>query len=344
MNDTVSVIVAVYNIRKYLNRCIRSIVSQSYKNLDIILVDDGSTDGSSKICDEWARKDKRISVIHKKNGGLSDARNEGLKKAKGKYICFIDGDDYIEQELIDLTYNSVLDNNADIVIYSNYSVNNKGKIRKQLVSNRKLYSGTEIMNILFKKCIGTLPKNKSDYEIGFSPWGRLYRRKLLVNNGIFFKSERTLIYEDLMFLLDLMPVVKRAVILNRPLYDYCENMDSLTRKADSTRYSRLKKQYFYLKNDSDYNKEIFTDPETNLRFKRTVLGYIRNAISRLDNKSYYSSLKEICNDELSREILKNYPIKELPIKQRLFAYSLKYKLYFLIIMLVKLNNYQKMHR
>lgn len=343
MNDTVSVIVAIYNIREYIDRCVKSIVYQSYKNLDIVLVDDGSTDGSSTICDKWAKKDKRISVIHKTNGGLSDARNKGLKRAKGKYICFIDGDDYLEEEMVNLTYNSAVNNNADIVIYSSYSVSARDKVRKQLISSKKIYSGTEVMNILFKECIGTLPRNKSDYEVGFSPWGRMYKRKLLVDNKVFFKSERVLIYEDLMFLLDLMPIVKKAVVLNKALYNYCENTDSLTRKADSTRFNRLKKQYYYLKNDSDYNNELFINSETNLRFKRTMLGYIRNAISRLDNDSYYSSLKKICNDKLSKEILRDYPIKELPIKQRIFAYSVKYKLYFLIIILVKLNNYLKTH-
>lgn len=343
MNDTVSVVVAIYNIKKYIDRCIKSIVNQTYKRLDIILVDDGSTDGSSRICDEWEKKDKRISVIHKTNGGLSDARNEGLQKAMGKYLCFIDGDDYIEENMINVTYHCAINNDADMVIYSNYAVNNKNKVTKQLISSRKVYSGSEIMSLLFKECIGTLPHNRSDYEVGFSPWGRLYRRKLLINHNIRFKSERVLIYEDLMFLLDSMPVVKKAIVLNKPLYDYCENAESLTRKTDPTRFYRLKKQYFYLKHNSTYNSEIFSDPEISLRFKRTVLGYIRNAISRLSNDSYRSSLRKICTDKLSKEVLQNYPIRQLPIKQRLFAYSFKYRLYFLMIAMVKLNNFQKVH-
>ena len=95
-NVMLSIIVPVYNVEKYIGKCIESIVNQTYKDLEIILVDDGSTDNSGKICDEWARKDKRIKVIHKKNGGLSDARNAGLDICTGDYIGFVDSDDYIE--------------------------------------------------------------------------------------------------------------------------------------------------------------------------------------------------------------------------------------------------------
>lgn len=338
MNDTVSVIVAIFNIKRYLNRCIKSIVNQTYSNLDIILVDDGSTDGCSGICDEWSKKDSRITVIHKKNGGLSSARNAGMKQANGEYVCFVDGDDFIEDKLIASSYKEAINNDADVVIYSNYIVNNERKKKDSLTSSKKVYSEGEIMSLLFNECIGTLPNHKSDYDVGFSPWGRLCKRKLLIDNSIQFKSERVFIYEDLMFLLDLMPVTKKAVVLNEPLYDYCENADSLTRKPDPTRFKRIKEQYFYLKNNPFYHKEIFSNYNTELRFKRTMLGYIRNSISRLENRSWYSDTKAISNDDFSKDILKDYPINKLPIKQRLFAYCLKYKFDLLTIIMVRLNN------
>ena len=100
----VSVIVAVYNIEEYLPRCIDSISAQTYRNLEIILVDDGSTDSSGGICDDYAQKDRRIKVIHKKNGGLSDARNAGLDKVSGDYIGFVDGDDWIEEDMYRAMY------------------------------------------------------------------------------------------------------------------------------------------------------------------------------------------------------------------------------------------------
>ena len=107
--EKISIIVPVYNIEEYIEKCVKSITKQTYKNLEIILVDDGSTDSAGKICDKLAEKDERIKVIHKKNGGLSSARNAGMKKATGDYICFIDGDDYISKDYCELMYNALIE-------------------------------------------------------------------------------------------------------------------------------------------------------------------------------------------------------------------------------------------
>lgn len=112
--DLISVIVPVYNVQEYLTNCINSILNQSYKNMEIILVDDGSTDESSSICDSYIKKDNRIKVIHKENGGLSDARNIGIKSAKGKYITFVDSDDYLDENYVKALYILITENNSDI--------------------------------------------------------------------------------------------------------------------------------------------------------------------------------------------------------------------------------------
>ena len=114
MNPMISLIVPVYNVEDYLDRCVQSIINQTYDNLEIILVDDGSTDTSSEICDNWKERDNRIVVIHKKNGGLSDARNTGLKTAKGEYIGFIDSDDFINKDMYRVLINTILQSKADI--------------------------------------------------------------------------------------------------------------------------------------------------------------------------------------------------------------------------------------
>lgn len=113
-NPLVSVIVPIYNVDKYLKKCVESVLAQTYAELEIILVDDGSTDGSSKICDEYIEKDSRILVIHKPNGGLSDARNAGLDKAHGEYLVFIDSDDYIHPDMIKILLQNSIDNNLDV--------------------------------------------------------------------------------------------------------------------------------------------------------------------------------------------------------------------------------------
>ena len=109
----ISIIVPIYNVELYLEKCIESIINQTYKNLEIILVDDGSTDSCGKICDEYAKKDNRIKVIHKINGGLSDARNKGMEIAKGKYIGFVDGDDYVASDMYETLYKFSVKNSLD---------------------------------------------------------------------------------------------------------------------------------------------------------------------------------------------------------------------------------------
>lgn len=112
----ISVIMPIYKVEDYLDKCIQSIVSQTYTNLEIILVDDGSPDKCPEICDEWEKKDERIKVYHKKNGGLSDARNYGIERAKGEFLIFVDSDDYLEKDALELLYTNLVNNNADVSV------------------------------------------------------------------------------------------------------------------------------------------------------------------------------------------------------------------------------------
>ena len=124
----VSVIVPVYKVEKYLERCIKSIVNQTYKEIELIIVDDGSPDKCPEICDKWAEKDKRIKVIHKNNEGVSSARNKGIELSKGKYIVFIDQDDYVTDEHIEVLYDCITSNNVDLVISNLIDINEDGII------------------------------------------------------------------------------------------------------------------------------------------------------------------------------------------------------------------------
>lgn len=115
----ISLLVPIYNVASYVDRCVGSLVNQTYSNLEILLVDDGSTDGSGALCDEWVKKDSRIHVVHKENGGLSDARNAGIKRAAGAYLAFIDGDDYIAPEYCEKLYQALAAHDADISLCNN---------------------------------------------------------------------------------------------------------------------------------------------------------------------------------------------------------------------------------
>ena len=124
----ISVIVPVYNVEKYLRQCLDSVLAQTYRELEIILVDDGSTDGSGAICDEYATRDSRIKVVHQQNGGLSSARNAGLDLATGEYVAFVDSDDYIHETMLELLYQALVENNADTVICNFERVDEKGDV------------------------------------------------------------------------------------------------------------------------------------------------------------------------------------------------------------------------
>lgn len=162
----ISVIVPVYNVEKYLDECVESIVNQTYKNLEIILVDDGSTDNSGKICDELAKKDNRIHVIHKENGGLSDARNVGIDVSTGDYIQFIDSDDYIEHDMIEFLVSNIIKYNADISICSNYIFDEEECIN-QSTGEVCLYNRLEILQEVLL-----------DEKIRCYAWNKLFRKEL----------------------------------------------------------------------------------------------------------------------------------------------------------------------
>ena len=142
----ISIIVPVYNVEQYINRCIDSLLGQTLKDIEIILVDDGSPDQCPQICDEYARKDSRIKVIHKKNNGLGYARNSGLELATGEYIAFVDSDDYVNINMYEKLYNETINNNFDIV-YCGFIVENKDKSTyEEKKKDRILQTRNEILN------------------------------------------------------------------------------------------------------------------------------------------------------------------------------------------------------
>ena len=179
----ISVIVPIYNVEEYLPACIESILNQTYRDLEILLIDDGSTDNSGKICDEYAEKDKRCIVIHQQNKGLSGARNTGLDNAKGEYISFIDGDDYIHPQMLEILYEALLKGDYDFSMALYKEVYAKEQI--QLISS---YSFNEICrDQLMYGLYNSSNKNNTYREMNFhAVWNKLYRRELI--NNTYFTS------------------------------------------------------------------------------------------------------------------------------------------------------------
>lgn len=203
MEDLISVIIPVYNAQKYLRRCLNSVKNQTYKNLEIILVDDGSTDRSPRICDEYARKDRRFKVIHKSNGGVSSARNVGIKISGGGYIVFVDSDDWLTRDSINILYTKLKNTDADLCCGNYYSV---------LVSGLKLnrfYSDTEFSLENF-------------YELAafaggaFPAWATLFKRELIQND---FPTDVCL-HEDTVFVYKYLLNCEKVATCSYGVYYY----------------------------------------------------------------------------------------------------------------------------
>lgn len=212
MNEKISVVIPIYKVEKYLKKCIDSIINQTYSNLEIILVDDGSPDKCPQICDEYSQKDSRIKVIHKKNGGLSDARNYGIKVSTGRWITFIDSDDYVSNDYIEYLYKLLKENKSDISIVLPYEFSNYEKIN---IKNER-----EIINVYDSRqgLIIMLYQKKFDT----SAWGKLYKKELF--NDIEFPCGK--LYEDI-------STIYKAIL-----------------KSDKIVYSNQKKYYYLKRNDS----------------------------------------------------------------------------------------------
>ena len=236
-----SVVLSIYNVEPYLERCIESIINQSYKNLEIILVDDGSYDKCPEICDKWAEKDERIKVIHKSNAGLGMARNSGMELSTGDYICFFDSDDYIEKTLFEDVARYLKNNLVDLVEFGHYDVNSKGKIIHTFTPNlsKKIYIGEEIYTDFWPELICTDPKTGKSSNLLMSAWCAIYKKECLDRAKFQFVSEREIICEDVYSLMKLMPNIESVQVIDKPYYYYCENQSSLTHTYKQDRFERI---------------------------------------------------------------------------------------------------------
>lgn len=212
-NSLLSIIVPVYNVEEYLNRCMESLAGQSYSNIQLILVDDGSTDQSGRICDEWAAKSSRITVYHKPNGGLSDARNYGLSKAEGEYVMFVDSDDYISSDAASVLMQDALNFGADVVIGHSVLLNPSKamdfleNIIRDNFEYHKIYSGKDYM----EKCL-------AHGGLRMEVWRNLYRRKFLLSNGLMFR--KGIYHEDEEFTPRMFLAAEKVVLNDCAFYFY----------------------------------------------------------------------------------------------------------------------------
>lgn len=273
----VSVIVPVYKVEKELDKCIRSILDQTYQNLEIILVDDGSPDRCSQICDNYAQKDGRIKVIHKKNGGLSDARNAGLNIAKGKYFAFIDSDDWVSENFIEHLVTNLETTNSDISICSFIMVNKVGQMR---------HYATKKYNIEIFEHDAALHELFAQQKFGCMICLKLYKHNLFED----VRFPKGKLYEDIAVSLPLFEKSKRCVLSNAELYYYFQRESSIVNSQFSKRKLDMLE---FIKNMIDYshNNEHKYDQEVEAFYLKAVLMNILQAYKDSKSKEAKKSAK-----------------------------------------------------
>lgn len=243
-NKLISVIVPVYNVEKYIKRCLDSIINQTYKNLEVILIDDGSTDESGKICDEYEKKDNRIKVIHQNNSGVASSRNIGIENSSGLYITFIDSDDFVEVDYIEILFKEIMNNDCDVstCLYNKYSDKLKRKRNIDYVVSK--YSGKKaLLSMLYQK------------NIDSSLWGKMYKSKLLKS----IKINNYKVFEDFDALYRIFNSDIKVCFINDYLYNYYVRLDSLIH--DRSTYSedillQILNKYYVECNDKDIKDAI----------------------------------------------------------------------------------------
>lgn len=297
----VSIIVPMYNAERYIESTIESIINQSYKALEIILVNDGSTDKTYQICSKLALQDKRIRVIDIKNQGVSNARNIGILASNGTYLQFVDSDDYLEESMVEKMVKSMELNNVDMVICGFKHITLDKEILKKCCYNNNVKCNNEEMCEEFMKLYET--------TLLHSMWNKLFKREIIISNKIFCNNEWS-IFEDLYFNIEALKAAKSYMILNECLYQYVQhNTNSLMKKYNYNIFE-IKKETF--KNIRNYFVENNIYEKYKYRLEGSYVEHIIgttinefNKQNKIDFKCKIKRIKEILNDVENKKILYN---------------------------------------
>ena len=283
----ISIIVPVYKAEKYLNRCIDSLLAQTYTDFELILVDDGSPDKSGKICDDYAAKDSRIKVIHKENAGVSAARNSGLDASGGKYIMFCDSDDSVEPDFLELMHTAAEKDGADVAVSGFEMLFDEKKEKNKNV----LYPGTQLISVLSRSGLCDLLDN----NLFFSLWNKIYKSEIIKENGLRM-NENMKFSEDFHFNLEyFIKINGNIAVVRKPLYHYeVRNENSATKKYKEnlwpitlTTFSLMKTLYGSLEDSSsEYRTRMYT------RFVNMICSVLRNTMAKGNPQPFFKKFAE----------------------------------------------------
>lgn len=318
----VSAIVPVYNVERYLPQCLDSLLNQTCPLVEIILVDDGSTDSSGAICDEYAAMCGRVTVVHKQNAGLGFARNTGLDSLTrpSDYVMFVDSDDWLEDNAVEYLVRALGHDPADCVIGGHTKKTAEGKTVFELKLENHRFEGVEVQERLLPRLCGSMPRSHD--SVPMSACSALYKRSILEEYNLRFPSEREMISEDFVFKFYFLLHARTAVLSDFTGYSYRTVQGSLTTSYRSDRFEACIK--FYSRVQEMIREEGLSE-ECLLRLDKAFFIYLRMCIKqerpKVSGKQWRQAIKSIegilCSPEVA-ECVTNYPCEELAAPQRVF--------------------------
>lgn len=324
----VSVIVPIYNVEKYLDRCMQSVLNQTLKDIEIIMVDDGSPDNCPSMCDEYARKDNRIKVIHKKNGGLGFARNSGLEIATGEYVAFIDSDDFIDTSMYETLYNTAKTHGLDTCFCGfNYYKNGKVTSRRE-VTELKFFRGKSEVKEFLLDMVGPAPSYPHEVKYLMCVWKAIYSMSVINEYNLRFDSEKELASEDILFHAIYLPRCQNIGFIPGCFYYYCENASSISHTYSDAKFLRIRKNLIEVKHRLD---NVCPQNEYMIHYQRYLLLSLRGVIwheiysSTKSFKDKMAAVKSRCMDDVYSSLLKDFPYKQLNWQKRLLYLTIKKK-------------------
>ena len=332
----VSVVVPVYNVEDYIERCLDSIINQNFKHIEIIAINDGSTDSSLSILKHYSCKDKRIRIIDSSNKGVSNARNLGVREARGDFIVFVDSDDWIDKDMIKKMYTYLKKEKADLVMCT-YVREFKNRSKEKIfdLPNVCIYGENDIKDKLLRKLVGPIGNELSNPEyldaLG-TVWGKMYRSEILKNNDFRFVDLKYIgSGEDTLFNIYAFNKFKRVVIINEPMYHYWkDNPNSITTGSISNFLEKRKNYFTIIRSFINENKlgDEFHKALDN-RICTSVLGMGLLECSRANDipgKKKIKNIKRILKEDYIQEAYSNLELKHFAIHWKVFYMFNKYKM------------------
>jgi len=329
----ISIIVPVYNVEKYLVQNADSLLAQTWQDFEIIFVDDGSSDNSGAICDQYATKDPRVKVIHKVNEGLGFARNTGLDAAKGDYVVFLDSDDYAAPDMLERLMVPVTEKGADTVIGGFQRVSDAGEVLYREQYEKQNFRGKDVFYRFLPKIFGSDPKKHDAFRM--SVWNGLYSMDIIRDHNVRFPSERVMISEDLLFDFDYYRHAQSVAVIDSLAYCYRVNPTSLTSKYRPNKLKMVTDLYLEMEKRIKESYQDPTDPIYRLQTQYFI--NLRGCVKQEDRKhsgnsffSNYQKIKELCSHPVVVSVSKSHPLDRLSFKQRVFVSMLRCRCAFLL--------------